>query len=966
MRKFVVVFVGIFLLCSVVNAQQTQTGSISGTIIADGQPLPGVTVQATSDVLPKARVAMTSANGQYRFAVLPPGTYELTFTMPGMATEKRSMMVLLQQHSMIDVTMKTAEFEGEITVTAETTTIDIESAEIKVAISDDVIESLPVGQEYRDLVKLIPGVMYTENTVRGPSAGGSGQDNVYEFDGVSVNLPMFGTLSAQPASHDIEQMAVVKGGANAIGFNRSGGLLINTLSKSGTNRFRGEVSYQIQSAGMTGELDEDIDVEYDEDSDWTVANIGGPVIPGMLNFYASYYRPTVGRDNRANLYGDVPNFDSTRDEFFGKLTFTPTESLMFSGSYRDSDTDQSGLGVSGEASAGSISSGDDATLNITVLEGTWVINDNSLVSAKYSNFSNDGGSRPDNVFDFDIAIDGSVPLDVANLDQQGLFLVPLEIDGEDDYNAFIAPLIAQYGYMDDGGPQGGGLIGGASTFDEYDYANESFQAGYDYFFGQNVQHSLHVGYKSSLGEEDLNRSSNGWGYITTIGGIDQTDEGESIYYRARFQQMSLGEIEPIHSEFKSQDIEINDIIKVNNWTFNLGLIFSNDKMYGQGLKKAPGTVSGFELAPGNIYLMKEIDFSETVSPRFGATWSPNGKDSLYASYARYYPAASSLPRAASWARNLRREIDAYFDADGNLIDVAPLRASSGKVFQEGIDPRSIDEYLVGYSKQISDSWTGRVHFRHRKGQDFWEDTNNTARSAYDAPEPISHDDYVPNLDEIRAEIGGSSYVIAELDGAFTKYYEVSTEAEWRGENAFFRASYVWSHYYGNFDQDGTSDFAGGDFNTFIGSSYIADGAGRQLWQNREGNLHGDRRHQLKMYGYYQTGWRGTFGAYAVYQSGEPWEMLGRTSYYQGTWFRSRYAEAAGSRTSPAHYQIDLSYTQDFPLGDRFNIQLRGDVFNALDNQTGYNPQSWEGDPNFGEPRSYYKPRRFQFAVRLQF
>ena len=367
MRKFVVLFVGIFLICSVVNAQQTQTGSISGTILADGLPLPGVTVQATSDVLPKARVAMTSGNGQYRFAVLPPGTFELTFTMPGMATEKRSLKVLLQQHSMVDVSMKTAEFQGEITVTAETTTIDIESAEIKVAISDDVIQSLPVGQEYRDLVKLIPGVMYTENTVRGPSAGGSGQDNVYEFDGVSVNLPMFGTLSAQPSSHDVEQIAVVKGGANAIGFNRSGGLLINTLSKSGTNRFRGEVSYQIQSAGMTGELDEDIDVEYDEDSDWLVANIGGPMIPGMLNFYASYYRPTVARDNRANFYGDVPNFDSTRNEFFGKLSFTPTDSLMFHGSYRDSDTDQSGLGVTGEASAGSTSYGDDASLCITVL-----------------------------------------------------------------------------------------------------------------------------------------------------------------------------------------------------------------------------------------------------------------------------------------------------------------------------------------------------------------------------------------------------------------------------------------------------------------------------------------------------------------------------------------------------------------------------------------------------------------------
>ena len=62
------------------------------------------------------------------------------------------------------------------------------------AISNDVFDALPVGQEYRDLIKLIPGVQYTEDTIRGPSAGGSGQDNVYQFDGVDVSLPMFGTL----------------------------------------------------------------------------------------------------------------------------------------------------------------------------------------------------------------------------------------------------------------------------------------------------------------------------------------------------------------------------------------------------------------------------------------------------------------------------------------------------------------------------------------------------------------------------------------------------------------------------------------------------------------------------------------------------------------------------------------------------------------------------------------------------
>jgi len=972
MRKTFVIIVGFFLLCSVAGAQQTQTGSISGTVTLEGgEALPGVIVTAAADVLPKGRSTVTDAAGSYRFSAMPPGAYELNFTMPGFATEKRTFPVRLQQNAIINVAMQDAKFEDEIIVTAETPTIDTTSAELKSSISDDVIQAVPMGQQYRDLVKLIPGVQYSEDSVRGPSAGGSGQDNTYEFDGVGVNLPLFGTLSTQPSAQDIEEVAVVKGGANAIGFNRSGGLLINTLSKSGTNQFKGELSYQVQTAGMTGSLDADIESTSDIDQDWLVANLGGPIVPEMLYFFASYYRPTESGVNRANLYGEVPDFDSTRDEFFAKLSFNPTSSTLFHGSYRHSNEDQSGLSVASDFSAGSTSQGGEATLEIGVLEGTWMVTDNSLLSFKASNFTNDTAGVPDNIFGFQIAIDGSVPLDVNNLDQQGHFLVPQPVEGEDDYNAFIAPLIQQYGYEQDGIHHGGGDVGGASTFNDQDYSAQTFQIGYDYFLGTSIPHELHIGYQYSTGEEDLSRTSNGWGTISVIGGRDDF-EGTPIYYRGRFQQMSLVDesgavIEPIHSEIKSQSIELNDVIRAKDWTFNLGLVFSNDKLYGQGLKAVSGNVSGFELAPGHKYLMKEIDFDEMISPRLGATWSYNGKDALYASYARYYPAASSLPRAASWARNLRKEINAYFDADGNLIGVDPLRSSSGKVFQEGIDPRSIDEYIVGYDKQISRSWTGRIHARYRKGNDFWEDTNNNARSRYDAPPPISHDDYVPNLDEIRDEIGGSSYVIAALDGAFTKYYEVSAEAEWRGQNAFFRGSYVWSHYYGNFDQDNST--TSNDSNIFVGSSFIADGAGRQLWNFREGNLRGDRRHMLKLYGFYSFNWNGTVGAFGVYQSGQPWETWDVEIYREYTGSSSdtsRYAEPAGSRTTDSHYQLDLSYTQNISIGQRFIIQLVGDVFNVTDNQTGYNIQNKKNSAGFGDPRSWYRPRRFQVMARFLF
>ena len=63
-----------------------QTGSISGKVTAsDGSALPGVTVEAKSDVLPNARVTVSGATGEYRLLALPPGSYTLTFTLQGMA-----------------------------------------------------------------------------------------------------------------------------------------------------------------------------------------------------------------------------------------------------------------------------------------------------------------------------------------------------------------------------------------------------------------------------------------------------------------------------------------------------------------------------------------------------------------------------------------------------------------------------------------------------------------------------------------------------------------------------------------------------------------------------------------------------------------------------------------------------------------------------------------------------------------
>ncbi len=640
--------------------------------------------------------------------------------------------------------------------------------------------------------------------------------------------------------------------------------------------------------------------------------------------------------------------------------------MLLNFSYRGSHRLDKGNTFAAAASS-TTGTGDEEWFKIGTAEGSWVINDRSLLTFRYTHYADETSGRPDNLADVTINTTPGTRLNIASLDTQGLFSVPTPIAGQDAFNAFVQPLINQYGYIENGVRVGGGTVGYGTQFNDQDFFRDSGQIGYNLTLGSSIRHDLHVGYQRYVDAEDLLRSSNGWGSITVPGGR-LSFQGTPIFYTAAFQQQTIGAVPVIRSEYLSQSFEINDAIHWRDWTFNVGLVASNDRLYGQGLREDDNALSGFVAAPGNKYKMYDIPFSKMIQPRIGATWAYNGRDTVYGSYARYTPAASSLPRAASWARNLATTIQAHFDANGVLFATTPVASSSGKLFVDDMTPRTIDEYLIGTARQLNNRWTGRVYWRYREGSHFWEDTNNTARVAFNPPADIPRELYIPDLTQKLAQIGsGSTYVIAELDGAYTKYYELGFESEWRGQRTFVRSSYVWSHYYGNFDQDNSTD--ANDANIFVGSSFIADGAGRQLWDFRDGDLRGDRRHMLKLYGYYSLNWNATAGAFFVAQSGQPWERWSYEPYIAlttNTSDTSRYAEAAGSQRAPSHWQLDLNYTQNIRLMDRLNAQIAADLFNVFDKQTGYNFQPSVHSALFGQPRNYFDPLRFQLAFRLRF
>ena len=133
-------------LPSVAGAQVL--GTVAGNVKdASGAVLPGVTVEVSSPALiEKVRTAVTDGNGQYRIVNLPPGTYAVTFTLPGFSSVKRDALeVSVNFTSTVDAEMKVGSVEETITVTGESPIVDIQSAAQARSVTSETFKELPSG-----------------------------------------------------------------------------------------------------------------------------------------------------------------------------------------------------------------------------------------------------------------------------------------------------------------------------------------------------------------------------------------------------------------------------------------------------------------------------------------------------------------------------------------------------------------------------------------------------------------------------------------------------------------------------------------------------------------------------------------------------------------------------------------------------------------------------------------------------
>ena len=112
--------VGVALIAMLMPAMAFAQASITGVVRdTSGAVLPGVNVEAASPALiEKVRSTVTTDTGQYRIENLRPGTYSVTFTLPGFSTVKRDAVELQGSFSAtINADLRVGEIAETITVT---------------------------------------------------------------------------------------------------------------------------------------------------------------------------------------------------------------------------------------------------------------------------------------------------------------------------------------------------------------------------------------------------------------------------------------------------------------------------------------------------------------------------------------------------------------------------------------------------------------------------------------------------------------------------------------------------------------------------------------------------------------------------------------------------------------------------------------------------------------------------------
>jgi hypothetical protein len=655
------------LMCSGAFAQQT--GSISGFVRdSGGGGLPGATVRVEGPQLPAGQEVITDSAGRFRFLALLPGTYSVSAELAGLGSAARRTIVSVDKDTQLSLVLG-ATLAETITVTAEAApVVDMRSSEVNFNFDEEDIRMLPLARSYSGLIQLAPGVAAASAPFTAPSAGGSRQDNTFLLDGVNVTNPLFGYLGVETNALDVKEFNI-KRAAFSAEFGRSGGMVTNLITKSGTNELDGSITVEYLPREFIAE--DKVGQKSNTDQMTPAFGIGFPILRDRVFGYASgrFFRSET--TDRVNLIGPVPDSKTDTNEYHAKLTANPTANHLINIGHREIPTDVEFSGI-GSTDTPAVASDFEGENRVSTALWNWTIGSSTLFEVKYLEMAEDGATVARTDLGF------QPPFNPNNLPGMGRFFDP------------TYPRVS-------GGT--GAFVGGAALREErVAYAREEAKIALTQFldFG-NVSHEIKGGFGVERSEEDLLRTANGWSNITLV---QNNTRYQATYYPEQPAQLSKAQT---YSLYVQDTIAIGTRLVVN-----VGVLANKDEFIQD--------IGGKE----NTFLT--FDFGEEIQPRVGVNFNIRETvgDKVYANLARYYNMDQKSSARSLAPQRLFLE-DALFDLQGNLISKVPRASTTGKVLDQNMDPTYTDEIVLGYATPLGSKWGLDVFWMYRDTDDFIED-----------------------------------------------------------------------------------------------------------------------------------------------------------------------------------------------------------------------------------------------------
>jgi hypothetical protein len=296
--------------------------SIAGTVRdTSGAVLPGVAVEAASPALiERSRSVVTDSNGQYQIIDLRPGSYAITFTLPGFTTVVRRDLELSGGGvTTVNADMRVSGLQETVTVTGDSPVVDVQtSTSREQVLSNEFVRSLPASRGYGNYLAGVPGI---SGTGLGASAtpsnnfftsrGGRSSEGNIQIDGMNVGSSVGGggvSGYQYDMSNASEVQVTIAGGLAEVD---RGGPAFNMIPKTGGNDFSGSYFGSLAGKWAQGSnIDDELRSFGFADLPALIKNwdtnvaFSGPILRDRIWFYSN--ARTVGtHQDVPNLYGNL-------------------------------------------------------------------------------------------------------------------------------------------------------------------------------------------------------------------------------------------------------------------------------------------------------------------------------------------------------------------------------------------------------------------------------------------------------------------------------------------------------------------------------------------------------------------------------------------------------------------------------------------------------------------------------------